>query len=228
MGFQQCLCWGLAGPEGSALPQRRLLCIRQRGSANHVGEGPAVINSLRGKHTERGEPEDVKTRSGDSDPAPPLSDSAWKVVMKNLTVQVDTGQQTQVAVDHELLPKEPPLSEGFLIFRTSLEHASRKRTQSSLRFHSGLSPKGVQLAPTEPRRPPASSHSTLSRGRGRWTQGRVTTRMWSPRCFLSSWAAPGQIENCISVCLSGVPQSSEIRFAFLPRMLSAKQTHESQ
>ena len=58
----------------------------------HVGEGPTVINSLRGKHTERGEPEDVKARSGAGDPAPALSDSAWKVMMKNLTVQVDTGR----------------------------------------------------------------------------------------------------------------------------------------
>lgn len=133
---------------------------------HHVGEGPAVITSLRGKHMERGELEDVKARSGDGDPAPALSDSAWKVVMKNLTIQVDTGQQTQVAVDHELLPQEPPLSEEFLIFRTSLEHASRKRTRSSSCFHSGLSPKGMQSALTEPRCPPASSHSSLSRGRG--------------------------------------------------------------
>ena len=195
----------------------------------HVGEGPTVINSLRGKHTERGEPEDVKARSGAGDPAPALSDSAWKVMMKNLTVQVDTGQQTQVAVDHELLPQEPPLSEEFLIFRTSLEHASRKRTRSSSCFHCGLSPKGMPSALTEPRCPPASSHSTLSRGRGRWTHRRVTTWMWSPGCFLSSWAAIGQIENCcISMCLSGVPQSSEIKFAFLPRMLNVKQTHKSQ
>lgn len=69
-----------------------------------------------------------------------------KVMMKNLTVQVDTGQQTQVAVDHELLPKEPPLTEGFLIFRTSPEHASRKTCSSSC-FHSGLSPRGMQLVP---------------------------------------------------------------------------------
>lgn len=70
-----------------------------------------------------------------------------KVMMKNLTVQVDTGQQTRVAVDHELLPKKPPLAEGLLIFRTSPEHASRKMTWSSSCFHSGLSPKSMQLVP---------------------------------------------------------------------------------
>lgn len=68
-------------------------------------------------------------------------------MVKNLTVQVDTEQQTQVAVGHELLPKEPPLAEGLLIFRTSPEHASRKTTWSSSCFHSGLSPRGMQLVP---------------------------------------------------------------------------------
>lgn len=47
--------------------------------------------------------------------------------MKYMTLQGNAWQLTQMIVGGELLPKELPLSELFLIFRICLENKSRKK-----------------------------------------------------------------------------------------------------
>lgn len=69
-----------------------------------------LSNTLRGNCREPGDPEDVKGHEVGGDTCLCLTQTGT-VVMKNVTAQVDTRQQTQLAVGGELLPKGLPLSE---------------------------------------------------------------------------------------------------------------------